>query len=147
MNMPSRRMLPDTVTLFNYIGEVNMVAEYLVTIFTNVFCDTSYGDKASIQGGVSNNAARLYIFDMQSCAYSMDGKKKKFVPFSEWEELADKSLYWTIREDNKDYFAVGKHCVSSLKQSLEGAQPFPITKARRYNIGTPRMRHWEIDGC
>lgn len=145
--MPSRRMLPDTVTLFNYIGEADMVAEYSVTIFNNVFCDTSYGDKASIQGGVPNNAARLYIFDMQSCAYSVDGKRKTFVPFSEWEKLTDKSLYWTIREDNKDYFAVGKHCVSLLKQGFAGTQPFSIMKARHYNIGTPRMRHWEIDGC
>lgn len=124
-----------------------MVAEYSVTILSNVMCDMSCGDKASIQGGVSNNAARLYIFDMQSCTYSVDGKKKKFVPFSEWEKLTDKSLYWTIREDNKDYFAVGKHCVSSPNQCIDEAQPFSVMKARHYNMGTPRMRHWEIDGC
>jgi len=77
----SKRMLPDIVTLYNYIGEKDMVAQYSVTVLSNVFCDTDYGATASQQGKTPQDSARLYVFDSKVRAVSIGGAKKQFLQY------------------------------------------------------------------
>lgn len=142
--MASKRMLPDIVTLYNYIGEKDMVAQYSVTVLSNVFCDTDYGATASQQGKTPQDSARLYVFDSKVRAVSIGGAKKQFLPFDKWEKAKDKKDFWTFNEDEKDYFVEG---ISEYPTPQENAKPaYAITKAHYFKKGTSRMWHWEIDG-
>lgn len=142
--MASRRMLPDTVTLYNYIGEKEMVAQYSVTVLSNVFCDTDYGATASQQGKSPQDSARLYVFDSKVRAVSADGAVKQFLPFDEWQKIDNKNEFWTFNEDGNDFFVEG---ISNCKTPRENAKPaYAITKAHYFKKGTSRMWHWEIDG-
>lgn len=142
--MASNRMLPDTVTLYNYIGEKNMIAQYSVTVLANVFCDTDYGAAASQQGKTPQDNARLYVFDSKIRATSLSGVKKQFLPFDIWQTTNDKNSFWTFNENEKDFFVEG---VSEYRTPQENAKhAYAITKAHYFKKGTSRMWHWEIDG-
>lgn len=142
--MANNRMLSDIITLYNYIGERDMVAQYAVTILYNVFCDTNFGASATMQGKTPQDAARLYVFDSKVCAASIGGSKKQFLPFEEWNELEDKSDFWTFNENEKDFFVLG---FSNCENPKENAKPtYAISKAHYFKKGTSRMWHWEIDG-
>lgn len=142
--MASKRMLTNTVTLYNYIGERDMVAEYEVTILSNVFCDTDFGASATMQGKTPQDTARLYVFDNKVCATSIGGSKKQFLPFEEWDKLEDKSDFWTFNENEKDFFVFG---FSDYEKPKENVKPtYAISKAHYFKKGTSRMWHWEIDG-
>lgn len=142
--MASNRMLTDTVTLYNYVGEKNMVAQYAVTILSNVFCDTDFGASATTQGKSPQDTARLYVFDKKVFASSIGGSKKQFLSFEEWKKLDNKSDFWTFNENEKDFFVLG---YSNCENPKENAKPtYAISKAHYFKKGTSRMWHWEIDG-
>ena len=141
--MPSLKMLKDCVTLFNYVGEENMVAKYQKTILRNVFCVESFGVRESVQGDSSNNSATLYIFDTKVVAESGTGVQKQYLPFSEWKNRSDREEYWTLRNDEKDFFVKGC-CENDSPRGVAGVHA--ITKSVHYDSGTSRMWHWEING-
>lgn len=142
--MASKKMLPDTVTLYNYIGESDMIAQYSITVLTNVFCDTGYGASATQQGKAPQDTARLFIFDGKVRAESIGGAKKQFLPFDEWEKSNSKKDFWTLNESEKDFFVEGISEYPTPQENHKTA--YAISKAHYYKKGTSRMWHWEIDG-
>lgn len=143
-NMAKYKILPDTVTLFNYLGEKDLNAEYAVTILKNVYCDTEFGVRSSTKGTVPENAAMLYIFDTKVYAESLSGKQKPFLPYDEWAKVENKEDCWSLNPENKDFFING--VVSADNPQNADIEAYKISKIHTYKNGTSRMWHREIVG-
>lgn len=141
--MPSNRMLCDTVTLFNYIGEVDYKATYNVTVLTRVCFDKTFGARNSITGKVPADTARLYVFDSKLKARAIDGSKKTYLPYDEWKVLEDKSAYWTLNPDADDFLVEGETHITSPS---DASKAYKLNNVARYQRGTKQMWHWEVDG-
>ena len=133
--MASRRVLPDTVVLSNYVGEVNDAATYQETTITHVFCSANEGSAIGNSGRMANDSVSLYIFDRQSVATDSAGNKREYLPYSQWKALADKSGYWTLNDGGRDTFR---------KVGFE--KEYIITGFGNYKVGSPRMWHIEVTG-
>lgn len=115
-------MLPDTVTLYNFLGEENGVAKYTRTVIEHVKCVVIEGSNASGSSGNSEaNSATLYIFDEGSVA----------------------SGSWTLSDAGKDYFAIGVHNSDSPKDI---PNRFRVSSVKHLQQGSRRMWHWEVKG-
>ena len=134
--MASYRMTLDTVTLFNHVGEQGGSAQFQVTILRRVHCPTRLG--ASI------DSSKLYVFDENVIAESLDGVARQYASPDEWNNLPDKGRHWTIKDNGNDYFAVGVH---QMPSPLLVKKPFRITKVIVNKLGTRRMWHLEVNGA
>lgn len=132
-------MLAHTVTLFNYDDENN---QYYTAIINNVLCMPTIGTAFTTKGDNSSDSADLYIFEEQSVAVDKNGNKMSYIPFSKWNALEDKTGFWTLKE--RDYFAKG--IINNVENPAESEEAIMINSFRHFDIGTKRMRHWEIYG-
>ena len=131
--MASRRMLADTVELYNYLGEIDDEATYQKTILRHCYCPTNQGVGRGNQGKIPNDTATLYIFDAGTVAEAEDGSRRSYIPYSEWEDLPDRSRYWTLDDSGDDFFR---------KSGSE--EKFRIAGVSRRKAGTRRMWHFEV---
>lgn len=122
--MGSRRILRDTVSLNNYIGEVNDVATYQETILEHCYCPHDLGISANTQGKKATDGATLYIFEKNTRALSPEGYARTFVDSETWEALEDKSPYWTLCDNGRDFIKVdGSNLrVTSLSHKVAGSR-------------------------
>ena len=134
IEMSRRRILPDTVTLRNYVGEVDDEAVYQETILTGCYCIVKSGVNHNSFGRKENRSGKLYIFDTDTKAASSTGTARSYVPYDVWITLADKSAYWTLSELGLDYF------------KKAGAPELRVVKFSHLVNGTKRMHHFEVDG-
>lgn len=135
--MPSLRMLSDTVTLYNFVGEVDDVATYQKAIISRCYCSEISEIYAAKSGSVPNGQAKLYIFDRGSRVTDSDGNFLSYLPQREWDKLEDKTGYWTLKESpTKDYFIKSG---SSERRS--------VIRFAHLTGGTPRMWHFEVTGA
>lgn len=140
--MASRNMLPDTVTLYNYAGEINDVATYEKTIIEHVRCAVTKTTDLDKQGKKVGDFARLYIFDKASSAKSEDGNEKAYMPYDDWLEADNKAAYWTLG-DGEDFFVAGR-CEESIPPNQGNV--FRIRSGKHLHAGSRRMWHWHIEG-
>ena len=129
--MASRRMLPHTVRLFNYIGEVDDVAEYQESIIR--FCYCTWIEGASSASSPSDSA-KLYVFDANSIVTSPGGTRRTFVPPEEWSDCCGKAMHYTFSDNGNDYF------------QMETGEKFLIRHYRHMKAGSKRMWHFEVEG-
>lgn len=134
ITVASLKMLPDTVVLYNYIGEVNDEATYQETVLTRCYCPLNEGADLNLQGKKANNSARLYIFDAKTVARSSEGTARTFLPYHQWKDAADKSAYWTLSDKGTDYI---------LKQG--GNTKLRVIGFAHKKNGSRRMWHYEVD--
>lgn len=136
-----------TVTVYNFIGEVNGKATYNRTVVSNVFSEVSGGSVSSnTDGDKIANTCDYMFFDKR-----LNGENaKKFKPAKEWNVLtqANKMLYWTLRLG--DYIIMGTHneelsprTIDSLSEQFE---VYKITECIRKGSGSPTMWHWKVAG-
>lgn len=163
-------MLPHTITLFNFVGENEDTyrGDYEITILKNVMCIPKDAATLSTQGVKPNNHADLYLFDKTVVATDLAGNEKTYLPYEKWDKIDDKNRFWTLHSNGTDMFAKGLY--SSGYNILESnAYKSIVTKsgnrlvwkhhdivpenidtalrilsAIHYDIGSQRMRHWEI---
>lgn len=133
--MASNRILKDTVTLYNYVGEVNDIATYQETILRHCYCTANDGVAHGLHAKRKSETSRLYVFDNKTVAVSPDGVNRTYLPYRQWRELEDKSAYWTLTDNGNDYF---------VKQGLNAR--FEVTAFSHKTAGTRRMWHFEVDG-
>lgn len=135
--MPSPRMLPDTVKLYNYVGENGDAAVYLTATIKNCRCIVQRKTSVSTKGSSPSDGVNLYIFQHGSTVTDTDGNSLTYVPYQDWDRLADKSKCWTLHSGNacKDYFTVNGE---PAKIAITGF-------VRRF-VGSPRMWHFEVSG-
>lgn len=137
--MASRRMLPDTVKIHNYVGEVNRVATYQETTITRCYSPVTIGAPSGGNNGKTpSNSGELYIFDFASKAADQDGNPRAYRPYEEWNALPpeERAAYWTLNTGGKDYFT---------KEGLEEIH-FKISHFTHLVAGTRRMWHFEVRG-
>jgi len=140
--MASRRMLKHTVVLYNYIGEVNDVATYQVTIIEPCCCPSSMGSSQGVNGV---DSATLYVFDHITKAKSEGGTLRSYIPYDQWLNTEDsaKGNYWTLSDRGTDFFSIGS-VVRSPAQDFAGK--FKVADFQRFDTGSKRMWHWEVRG-
>ena len=129
--MASRRLLTDTVRLFNFISEVNDEAVYQESIIRYCYCPTKKG----ITNTSPSDSALLYIFDENTIVESRSGVRRTYVTPEEWEsENCIKEDHFTLSDEGKDYF---------LKCD---EKKFFIQHVSHKVAGSPRMHHFEVEG-
>lgn len=157
--MASKRMCPQSVMLYNYVGEVNRKATYVKTYLHNVKCIVYRGVSTSLQGRGEADTAKLYIFDDILFAANESGKEVQYKPHEEWAKLVDKSGYWTLSPDGDDFFydmEEGEPTISGQANAGDvfagqGSSPnyygkrFKIKGFKRLDQGNPRLIHFEVD--
>lgn len=142
--MANKRMLPHTITLFNFVDEIDYKPVYEITILKNVMCNITQGITPSTRERNPNDFADLYIFTKNVEATDINGNLKTYIPLEQWNECEDKSFYWTINTEGKDFFAKGIYLdVDDPTEILDATE---INSALYLDVGSPRMWHWEING-
>lgn len=158
--MATKRMCQQTVMLYNYVGEVNGRATYVVTYLHNVKCIVYRGASPSSQGRGENDTARLYIFDDILIATNEKGEEVQYKPHEEWSLLENKSGYWTLNHDGDDFFydceeqehtVVGEAVAGNFFAGQGIAAPhhgrkFKVIGFKRLDYGSRRIQHFEVDG-
>lgn len=140
--MASKRMCPQTVTLYNYVGEVGGRATYVKTYLHNVKCIVYRGTATSMQGRGESDTSKLYIFDDVLFATNDAGKEAQYLPYEEWLKLEDKSCCWTLNTEGDDFYVDGE-CFEELPKKTKR---FRIAGFKRLDQGSPRLIHFEVDG-
>lgn len=133
--MATRRVLRDTVVLSNYAGEVNDVATYQHTILEHCYCSLSRGVTAGGQGKNPNDNSRLYVFDYGTVAKDTAGNVRTYLPFDEWKTLVDKTAFWTLAGNGKDYFT-----------EQNTGDKIKVVSFAHLVSGSRRMWHFEVTG-
>lgn len=133
--MASKRMLPHSVVIRNYIGEDESgEAQYLAANLSFVYVETLRKVSRSGVGLNPDDQIRLFIFDAESIVLGEDGTTKAYVNPREWDEMnnGQRASAWTLHDghDRIDY----------------GDETYTISSIERYDAGPMRMRHWEVYG-
>lgn len=132
---PRKTMLPHTVYLGNYIGEINDEATYQIAVIQRCYCPLEEGTTSSGGGKKKQDAAKLYIFQCRSSVTDTDGLPLSYLPHAEWDALTDKTGFWTIHPNGRDFFQ---------RDDLDDRV---IIQSFAYrNGGSPRMWHFEVTG-
>lgn len=134
------RILNKTITLYNHAGEADYKAKYEVTIIERVYTTDKSG--VYVKGDAPDDAFVAYIFDRKSTARSLNGAVKTYLPSGEWNELSDKSGYWTLHDDGNDIVVPGTQTDVQKPIELFGARK--IVQYYRLKAGTPRMWHRKV---
>lgn len=132
------------ITVFNF-DEENKI--FLNTLITDVECQFALGIARLNEFNASNDRCLAMIkFEI------VNGEKetpngKKFKDQKEWDELNNKSNYFTFKTD-KDFFAIGDFSnvtVSNLEifKNQYTTKVFLINEYREYTSVLP---HWELFG-
>ena len=140
--MATKRMCPQSVTLYNYVGEVGGRATYIKTYLHNVKCIVYRGADASTQGRGESDTSRLYIFDDILYAANEAGMEVRYLPYEEWFKLENKAGYWTLSSDGDDFYVDGE-CSDELPKKTKR---FRIKGFKRLDQGSSRLVHFEVDG-
>src|SRR5665647_63962 len=99
----------NTVTLYNFVGEINDTATYTVAVLRNVSLMKNMGTRLSAQGKQPENVTKLYLFDNQATAELADETEITYLTYEDWVLLstAQKALHWTLSDKGDDYFSDG----------------------------------------
>lgn len=133
--MATRRILPDTVTVFNYVGEVDDAATYQATTIKHCYCPLSEGVQADNRGKRASDRTTLYIFDSASKAYDLEGNQRTYLPYNHWKDLDlnSKKSFWTIGDTGRDYV---------LKSGCD--EKLYFQSFSHHANGSRRMWHFEV---
>lgn len=132
-------LLPDSATLYNYLGEDDDGnAVYQRTFFSPCRVVLTVG---AVMENEDDNIC-VYLFDMITQATDGKNARSNCDPRA-FDTLADKSAYWTLRDDGRDWLAKGL-CASA--QPPDDGTAYALRTAKRNQIGSPRMWHWKVTG-
>lgn len=129
--MASRRMLPHTVHLFNYIGEVNDEALFQESVIRFCYCVWKEGAGSAKS---PSDSAKLYVFDANSIIEDANGKRRTYISPAEWSACSDKGNHFTFSDNGNDYF------------QFENGEKMFIRSSSHKVAGSRRMWHFEVEG-
>ena len=124
MKVMARRLRPQTVTMYNYLGAVGGAMQFQRTVLGRVALNTAYQQALSMRGVTTTDKAQLTV-DLRDVDAS-----RQYMPYHEWLTKVDKSVCYTFAQSN-DFFVVGD-VVDELppltKQAMAGKyQVFSVT--------------------
>jgi hypothetical protein len=130
-------MCPDTVTLYNYIGETSGQAVYARTVLKGVCVDDIRGVIIRSGGDARVCKAMLFIFDRRVRS------DKEQLAYEAWKALpaTQKAQYWTLSDNGRDRFCVGESTSASPPENS-----YKINGVDRMQRSGPRLWHWEVSG-
>lgn len=133
--MASRRILPDTVVLANYVGEVDATATYQYTTLKHCYCPVEEGAASGLPVRRETDDGMLYIFDRNTRATDESGNVRQFLAYDLWKAIADKTPFWTLNTEGKDKF-----------RKVGTRREYKIESVAHKVNGSPRMWHYEVKG-
>ena len=129
MKVMARRLRPQAVTLYNYLGTVGGAMQFQRTVLGRVALNTAYQQALSMRGVTATDKAQLTI-DLRDV-----DTNKSYLPYNEWLIWRGQGIefvdgYYTFAQSN-DFFVVGD-VVDELppltKQAMAGKyQVFSVT--------------------
>ncbi|MBR6102626.1 MAG: hypothetical protein IKP95_09370 [Ruminococcus sp.] len=141
MLMYSRKLIfKDTVTLYNFIGEVDGNATYAKAIIKHVKFVKHIGKSKNGNGRSPDSTATLHIFDSVAEITDVNGKCKAYLHPEQFKTTDRPDSFFTFRNGN-DYVVEGV-CQS---KTPKGEDAFRVVLASRFTSGTKRMHHWRCD--
>ena len=124
MKVMARRLRPQTVTLYNYLGAVGGAMQFQRTVLGRVALNTAYQQALSMRGVTTTDKAQLTV-DLRDVDAS-----RQYIPYHEWLTKVDKSGCYTFAQSN-DFFVVGDvsdELPPLTKQAMAGKyQVFSVT--------------------
>lgn len=155
--MASRRVLPHTVTLYNYLGEdSDGQASYVTTVLRGVNAQVIRGTSRTggnaATGGQETPAdsLKVFFFIHRSHAESVGGRRKKSVKPEAWVDgfpNRNPADAWTFREDGRDIMTLGQDEPMKDRKPPPGKDWFKVRAVHDHaRIGSPSVRHYMIEG-
>ena len=143
---------PHIVTVVNMIVGDDYTATYEATVLSGVFLDTTASRGASNSAQTSpQDTATLYIpFNVE--AYSAKtGSVQVYVKPHAYEQKADKSGFWTLREASDSsatpcWFAKGIAAADEYAEMRKNGDCWAVTAVRTLDFGSDGMQHWAVSG-
>lgn len=143
--MPTSKMCPHTVTVFNCCGENDSgQAIYQAAVLQNVQVIHQEGEGKST---TLDDEIKVYIFDENYTAVTPSGDYIAYIDFRSWVKMdaEDREGYWTLNPSGQDYIAIGTYTTNDgLIPDPGDVALFEIKKIARTEIGSFRMWHWEV---
>lgn len=142
----TKRMLPHTAVLYQFIGEVNKTATYNAVLLTHVKHERKHGVN------LTDNSARdediIYYNSGKnntgiSKAKDVNGSPLFLIPHDEWRELEDKADCFSFSDEGTDYITIGDTIYDDI-ENVYGK--FKIESAQLLEAGNPRNWHYKIIG-
>ena len=128
----------DTITLYNYLGEVEHRATYTKTVIRNVYMEENRGVMIRVTGNDTACKIRIALYDDTIQA------DKPFLPYHQWAELQteEKTKNWTLCPGGKD-----RVCIGICEREKPPEDSYKINAADRRNHGQRSLWHWEVTGA
>ena len=124
MKVMARRLRPQTVTMYNYLGAVGGAMQFQRTVLGRVALNTAYQQALSMRGVTTTDKAQLTV-DLRDVDAS-----RQYIPYHEWLTKTDKASFFTFAQIN-DFFVVGDvadELPPLTKQAMAGKhQVFSVT--------------------
>lgn len=124
LKVMARRLRPQTVTLYNYLGTTAGVMQFQRTVLGHVALNTAYQQVLSMRGVTTADRAQLTVELRDIDA------NKSYLPYHEWLIKTDKTRFFTFSQSN-DFFVVGDvadELPPTTKQQMQGKyQVFSVT--------------------
>lgn len=145
---------PHTVTVYNASENTQtLMSEYNITILRGVFLDISKGSNVIKSGLESADAATLYIPFAIDAINGVSGEPQQYVSPKEYERLADKSGFWTIRPSGSGssvdcFFTRGDVVDQAGFQSINARYDdvYRTSSVDIRDFGSADMQHFEVGG-
>jgi hypothetical protein len=136
--MPNE-MLPDSATLYNYIGEdADGNALYIRTCFTQCRVVLTTGSRLENE----DDNITVLLFDAFTLATN-GATVKSYCDPRAFETLTDKNAHWTLRDDGKDWITKGAR---TDDQPPADGTAFAIRTTKRNQMGSYDLWHWKVTG-
>lgn len=133
----------DTVTIYNYVGEVNDEATFQLTVLRGVHVNYVKGVTRTINGDTVTDKISLLVFHKDF------ERQKPYMPYKAWLALEDKSPYWTLSP--KDKIVLGESAYAIPYGTIKGLESvyecFEITNIAPYTKGSKSLWHIEVGGA
>lgn len=132
-----RALLPHMVTIKNYTGEVDGVAQYHETTLKYVRCEITRGATIRKTGNVAVDKLLVMIDSITSRI--IQGKNvfkagQCYLLPEEWDNLGDeKSQFWTLHENGND-------------EIIFSNEKYSITMVDTLCGFSDTVHHWEVSG-
>ena len=145
---------PHVVTVYNISENPDTLeTERNITILDGVFLDISKAENVQKSGLANADSAMLYIpFDVHAHD-PFTGKNKAYIEPKRYEELADKTGYWTLRTSSDAsaascFFVKGFVVENVPYGTIRNKHDFvyDVSSVDTRDFGSQSMQHWQVGG-